>query len=194
LRPSREVEYPIPIRAAFSENNVPSKSRKDDDETPPQKKKKQFLLEDLPKFTQVDVIYKSRTSLVYDPKRERFLPRSKIRDELLDIGDEDSKGFRLFRPVVNSAPVKACRKLIAYNVQPYLKAVFIPEGVTPAYYRYIRWRVIQRWVNANLQVFGTQSLLLGLGIKSKNLAALSAALNWVLKDALGKVVRMMCKL
>ena len=79
--------------------------------------------------------------------------------------------------------------MIAYNIKPYLSAAFLPEGVTPAYYRYARWRVYQRLINANLQVFGTQSLLLALGIKTKSLA-LSAALNWVLKDALGKITRM----
>ena len=56
--------------------------------------------------------------------------------------------------------------------------------------------MIQRFINANVHVFGTQSLLMGLGIQngSNNKATaalgLSAALNWVLKDALGKIVRM----
>ena len=85
-------------------------------------------------------------------------------------------------------PPMAVRKTFAYHMKPYLIAAFV--GVTPAYHRYTRWRVLQRWVNANLQVFGTQSLLLGLGIKTKSLAAYSAALNWVRKDALGKVVRL----
>jgi len=42
-----------------------------------------------------------------------------------------------------------------------------------------------------LHVLGTQSLLLSLGISNGNRAVgLSAAMNWVLKDALGKIVRM----
>ena len=44
---------------------------------------------------------------------------------------------------------------------------------------------------ARTTVFGTQSLLLGLGIKSRNSLGLGAALNWVLKDCLGKLVRML---
>ena len=138
----------------------------------------------LPTLTQVDVIFGSRTSLVYDPNQERFLPQSMIREELSSI----HTNLGPFA-IANSPPIKACRKMIAYNIKPYLSAAFLPEGVTPAYYRYARWRVYQRLINANLQVFGTQSLLLALGIKTKSLA-LSAALNWVLKDALGKITRM----
>ncbi|GMH51383.1 hypothetical protein TrST_g4600 [Triparma strigata] len=71
-----------------------------------------------------------------------------------------------------------------------LTSSFLPEGVTPDYYTFIKWRLLQRFISANVHVLGTQSLLLGLGIKNKNSLGLSAALNWVLKDCLGKVVRM----
>jgi len=71
-----------------------------------------------------------------------------------------------------------------------LTSSFIPEGVIPSYYTFIRWRIAQRYINAIVHVFGTQSLLLGLGIKNQNSLGLGAALNWVLKDALGKIVRM----
>ena len=76
-------------------------------------------------------------------------------------------------------------------VRPFLSSAFVPEGVNDSYYKYMRWRFAQRFLNANLSVLGTQSLLLGLGIKSKASLGLSAALNWVLKDALGKIVRML---
>lgn len=138
---------------------------------------------ELPTLTQVDVIFGSRTSLVYDPGSERFLPQDMIREELAAISSSSSFS------IVNSPPLQACRKVMAYHIKPYLSAAFLPAGVTPAYYQYARWRVYQRLINANLQVFGTQSLLLALGIKTKSLA-LSAALNWILKDALGKITRM----
>jgi Vitamin B6 photo-protection and homoeostasis len=145
----------------------------------------------LPTITQVDVIYGSTTSLVYDENEGRFLPKEMIRNKLDDIQIDSSKLSRfILAPLLQSPPVTVCRKIMAYHVRPYLTAAFVPAGVTPAYYRYTTWRFLQRWINANLQVFGTQSLLLGLGIKTKSLAALSAALNWVLKDALGKIVRM----
>lgn len=145
--------------------------------------------EEIPDLTQVDVIYGSRSSLVYDSRQERFLPKSLIRKELAEIKLENRTSF-LLRPVVTSPPVRACRRFFAYQVKPFVSAALIPEGVTPAYYRYASWRNFQRLINANLQVFGTQSLLMGLGIKTKSLAASSAVLNWVLKDALGKIVRM----
>ena len=48
-----------------------------------------------------------------------------------------------------------------------------------------------RFISANVHVLGTQSLLLGLGLKSRHTLPLAAALNWVLKDCLGKLVRML---
>ena len=140
-------------------------------------------------LTQVDVIYGSKTSLVYDTRKERFLPSTFIRDELAEVKLE-KRTSALLRPIVSSPPVRACRRLIAHQIKPYLSAALIPDGVTPAYYRYASWRNFQRLINANLHVFGTRSLLMGLGIKTKSLAAASAALNWVLKDALGKIIRM----
>jgi hypothetical protein len=140
-------------------------------------------------LTQVDVIYGSKTSLVYDTRKERFLPSTFIREELAEIKLEKRTSV-LLRPIVSSPPVRACRRLIAHQIKPYLSAALIPDGVTPAYYRYASWRTFQRLINANLHVFGTRSLLMGLGIKTKSLAAASAALNWVLKDALGKIIRM----
>ncbi|GKY98826.1 hypothetical protein MPSEU_000838600 [Mayamaea pseudoterrestris] len=82
---------------------------------------------------------------------------------------------------------------IQQTILPNLSVAFLPQSVTKNYYSFIRWRIAQRFVNANLHVFGTQSLLLGLGLSNSNnnKLALSAALNWVLKDALGKIVRML---
>jgi len=108
-------------------------------------------------------------------------------------GGESSSAYRLRRKirryVRRAPPVKFARKSTSAFVR-LLKSSFIPEGVTPSYYSFMKWRILQRFVNANVHVFGTQSLLLGLGIKNRNSLGLSAALNWVLKDALGKIVRM----
>ncbi|GMI39971.1 hypothetical protein TeGR_g11482, partial [Tetraparma gracilis] len=66
-------------------------------------------------------------------------------------------------------------------------------GVTPDYYQFVRWRLLQRFVSAMLYCLCTQSLLLGLGLKSdrRGALALGAAANWILKDALGKVARIL---
>lgn len=123
---------------------------------------------------EVDVRHGSRISLTYDPTSERYIEV----DELHDVSDEQR------------------RRRIRFNLQQKIKqltiSAFLPDGVTDNYYNFIKWRIIQRYINANVHVFGTQSLLMGLGItnKSKSALGLSAALNWVLKDALGKIVRM----
>lgn len=114
----------------------------------------------LNKFSEVNLLYNSHVKLTYDASNERFITADRVND-----------GKRLLS---------------------FLSVAFVPSGVTPNYYNFMRWRILQRFVNANLNVFGTQSLLLGLGIKTtaSQLGALSAALKWVLKDALGKVTRM----
>jgi len=84
--------------------------------------------------------------------------------------------------------VRASKRRRLY-IRKTLKSMFVPEGVSSDYYGFMIWRVIQRYINAILQVFGTQSLLLALGKKSSLTQA--AALNWILKDSLGKLTRML---
>lgn len=77
------------------------------------------------------------------------------------------------------------------TVTTFLNDCFIPSGdLTIHYYRYVFWRAIQRFLNSINHVFGTQALLLSLGLK-KNRIGTSAAIMWVLKDALGKVSRIL---
>jgi len=132
-----------------------------------------------PRISEVDVLYGSRTSLIYDPILERYVPTDTPHDDDNDV---------LASSTAESSSNFIVRKF-RRSILPRLRHSFLPEGVYPSYYRFIRWRIIQRFVNANVHVFGTQSLLMGLGLKTNNLG-LSAALNWVLKDALGKIVRM----
>lgn len=134
----------------------------------------------------VDVLLGSRSSLQYDSALERYVPVARHNQEVYKLQtirvNGDATGSLARR---KSVLVQITSKLV-----PRLKAAFFPEGVTESYYRFVGWRVLQRFVNANLHVIGTQSLLLGLGLKNKALG-LSAALNWVLKDALGKIVRLL---
>ena len=71
-----------------------------------------------------------------------------------------------------------------------LRLAFLPEGVTLSYYRYMKYRILQRYISSVVHVLGTQSLLLGLGFRGNRQLGVSAAMYWVLKDALGKIVRM----
>ncbi|KAG5178432.1 vitamin B6 photo-protection and homoeostasis-domain-containing protein, partial [Tribonema minus] len=76
------------------------------------------------------------------------------------------------------------------DLRAFLKHCFIPEDVSPDYFNFTRWRIFQRFVAATVSVLGTQALLLALGIKSRSIGA-AAAISWVLKDALGKFVRIL---
>ncbi|GMH65724.1 hypothetical protein TrLO_g14492 [Triparma laevis f. longispina] len=113
-------------------------------------------------FYEIDFRYGTKNKLVYERRKDQFISQ-------FEEG-EDSPSRSLKYVLISS---------------------FLPEGVTPDYFTFIKWRLLQRFISANVHVLGTQSLLLGLGIKNRNSLGLSAALNWVLKDCLGKVVRML---
>jgi hypothetical protein len=111
-------------------------------------------------------------ALVYDPEKDRFVKASSAEGlAALYSVDSTSEGFstRLRRTV---------------------KHAFLPQGVNKSYFHFMRWRICQRFINSNLHVLGTQSLIMGLGIKSSKALGVSAALTWVLKDALGKLTRL----
>ena len=133
---------------------------------------------EVPWITEVDVQYKLTTPLQYDPIKDRYVEDTQRKYQLQQ--QQGQEGGRQTNSFMNSF------------IRPMLSSAFIPEGVLPSYYNFMRWRVAQRFVNANLHVIGTQSLLLALGMKSSSSRSLgvSAALNWVLKDALGKMARL----
>jgi hypothetical protein len=125
-------------------------------------------------LNEVDVRHGTKTQLIYDPAKERYI---------------DSQTY-----ASSKYKYKSLTSTIRQKGYQTISNAFLPEGVTPSYYKFIQWRIIQRYISAIVHVFGTQSLLMGLGIQSKSAAnalGLSAALNWVLKDALGKIVRML---
>ena len=73
----------------------------------------------------------------------------------------------------------------------WLKQSFIPEDVSPDYYAFAQWRVFQRLMSSTIGVFGTQALLLALGIKSGNKISQAATISWVLKDGLSRIGKML---
>lgn len=142
--------------------------------------------EEYPELYSVDVRYDRRSPLKYDPASGRYLDNSMIQKTSKDTNT--NHGRTMIQKFMHS-----------------LHRNFVPEGVTPSYYKFMRWRILQRFINANVHVIGTQSLLMGLrgiqrsgaisavsGAAAKGGAALGAvaATNWVLKDTLGKFVRM----
>eukprot|EP01041_Mallomonas_annulata_P013411 gene13411-28442_t len=81
------------------------------------------------------------------------------------------------------------RQRFQSSITAIFKNCFLPIGdISPDYYRYTFWRILQRLATATSSVFGTQALLLALGIK-QNKIGLAATISWVLKDALGKFAR-----
>ena len=73
----------------------------------------------------------------------------------------------------------------------FIKNCFLPNGeITNDYYTFTFWRASQRLVSATHSVFGTQALLLALGFKRTSIG-LAAATTWVMKDALGKLSRIL---
>mmetsp|Transcript_2426 Transcript_2426/g.7517 ORF Transcript_2426/g.7517 Transcript_2426/m.7517 type:complete len:478 (-) Transcript_2426:190-1623(-) len=73
------------------------------------------------------------------------------------------------------------------------KAAFLPEAVTSAYYGYSMWRCLQRLLSATVNVFGLQAMIMAVGVRdasSGKAIGAAAAIDWVLKDALGKVTRL----
>lgn len=140
-----------------------------------------------PVLMEVDARHDTRIPLVYDPNIERYVEYIPSNDEI-----HDTHGINRINGSSNGSISKLNEK-----ITKMFKNSFLPEGVTESYYKYVKWRFLQRFINANVHVFGTQSLLLGLGKQNKRFSpsgasalGLSAVLNWVLKDALGKIVRM----
>lgn len=65
-----------------------------------------------------------------------------------------------------------------------------PSEVSPDYWEWCKWRAVHRMFSSMATVFGTQSLLLAVGVGAKKTLPAAAAINWVLKDGLGRLGRL----
>ena len=143
----------------------------------------------------VDVRYDLRSPFIYDTTKGRYVSQAVSSDERI----------RVAITTTTTTNERSSNAALFQRWKQFLISSFVPEGVSESYFDYVRWRVLQRFVNANVHVIGTQSLLMGLrGMQQQSrLAATTAsggaaaaalgaaaATNWVLKDTLGKVVRM----
>ena len=96
---------------------------------------------------------------------------------------------RTFKSLVDETHKKINSKKITDRAMHFLRGCFLPAGpLTPDYFKFTSWRVTQRFLSATTSVFGAQSLLLAIGVKSSKIGV-AAATTWVLKDALGKFSR-----
>lgn len=64
------------------------------------------------------------------------------------------------------------------------------QVVVSDYWEYVKWRAWHRLFSSMSSIFSTQSLLLAIGIGAKKSLPSAAAINWVLKDGLGRLGRL----
>ncbi|KAG2432623.1 hypothetical protein HXX76_008963 [Chlamydomonas incerta] len=78
------------------------------------------------------------------------------------------------------------------GLQRRLHEAFLPEprDVTPDYWEWLRWRLSQRFFSSTMQNFSFSALLMATGLGAKKAFAASAAINWLLKDGVSRIVRM----
>uniref|UniRef100_A0A7S2ZP82 Uncharacterized protein n=1 Tax=Rhodosorus marinus TaxID=101924 RepID=A0A7S2ZP82_9RHOD len=100
--------------------------------------------------------------------------------------DDDSG--QLFLTSTNS-PEEELAQWLKHKYEQ-LRRLFLPDDVSPDYYHFTAIRFVQRIISATVNVLGTQSLILALGLKSgaNNQAA---AIAWVLKNGFGRVGKML---
>lgn len=83
----------------------------------------------------------------------------------------------------------------AVRVRDRLMRYFLPDGypssVGPDYVGYTRWRGAAFFFGGSVGVFSTQGLLLAVGVGRQSAAPLAAALQWVIRDGMGRAGRML---
>ncbi|XP_071915426.1 protein root UVB sensitive 4-like [Coffea arabica] len=70
-----------------------------------------------------------------------------------------------------------------------LRNFFLPREVSGNYLEYVKWKLLHRVFSSALQVLATQAMFRAIGIGYKRSLPSAAALNWVLKDGLGRLSR-----
>ncbi|RDX74292.1 Protein root UVB sensitive 4, partial [Mucuna pruriens] len=64
---------------------------------------------------------------------------------------------------------------------------FIPRQVAGNYGDYVKWKLLHRVFSSALQVLATQAMFTAMGVGFSSSLPSAAALNWVLKDGLGRL-------
>ncbi|MBA0581743.1 hypothetical protein Gorai_023916 [Gossypium raimondii] len=70
-----------------------------------------------------------------------------------------------------------------------IRNFFIPKQVSENYIGYVKWKFLHRVFSSTLQVLATQAMFRAIGIGYSRSLTSAAALNWVLKDGLGRLSR-----
>ncbi|KAH6806507.1 root UVB sensitive protein of unknown function [Perilla frutescens var. frutescens] len=70
-----------------------------------------------------------------------------------------------------------------------VRNLFLPREVSENYLEYVKWKFLHRVFSSALQVLATQAMFRAIGIGYSRSLPSAAALNWVLKDGLGRLSR-----
>jgi len=97
-----------------------------------------------------------------------------------------SKGRPIWKPKVNPAAVQFRR--MERTAQRARNSLFpTRESVTEDYWEYAKFRFLQRMASSCITVFATQQMLAAIGMGASRRLPAAAAINWVLKDGLGRL-------
>ncbi|KAG6424053.1 hypothetical protein SASPL_114465 [Salvia splendens] len=70
-----------------------------------------------------------------------------------------------------------------------IRNFFLPREVNENYMEYVKWKFLHRVFSSALQVLATQAMFRAIGMGYSRSLPSAAALNWVLKDGLGRLSR-----
>ena len=79
-------------------------------------------------------------------------------------------------------PVRWARKVAAVA-----EDVLMPDDVEESYWEFTRWKLMQRGLSSAAGVLATQSMLHAVGVGRRAALPSAAAANWVIKDGMGKL-------
>ena len=109
-------------------------------------------------------------------------------------GDEDgdgtpARGSTTARGDDALARLRARIRRSSRRLETRLRDALLPasDAVTEDYWEYARFRFFQRAASSGITVFATQQMLTAVGLGATRRLPAAAAVNWVLKDGLGRL-------
>eukprot|EP00188_Purpureofilum_apyrenoidigerum_P004976 Plantae.Rhodophyta-Purpureofilum_apyrenoidigerum.ctg6058.p1 GENE.Plantae.Rhodophyta-Purpureofilum_apyrenoidigerum.ctg6058~~Plantae.Rhodophyta-Purpureofilum_apyrenoidigerum.ctg6058.p1 ORF type:complete len:478 (+),score=56.99 Plantae.Rhodophyta-Purpureofilum_apyrenoidigerum.ctg6058:92-1525(+) len=122
---------------------------------------------------------------IEEPVNENSLAVEYIRDGRREFILEDQR-----LDVVEKHRKKNFGDRIADRFTRYFLPAGYPTSVGPDYWEYTIWRLSAFFWGGCVGVFSTQGLLLAVGVGRQSSAPLAAALQWVIRDGVGRAGRM----
>ncbi|XP_073141773.1 protein root UVB sensitive 4 isoform X2 [Henckelia pumila] len=108
------------------------------------------------------------------------------RRELKLVSDNGINGFRFWDFFIDCED--GVRKLGGFCWSA-VRNFFLPREVSENYLEYVKWKFLHRVFSSALQVLATQAMFRAIGFGYSRSLPSAAALNWVLKDGLGRLSR-----